>query len=116
MKSKGCQGAIVQGWVRDYQHLNNLDFPVWAKGYIPHDASDIWNIYETMGEIVIGNIFITPEDYIFADVDGVMVIKGHLIDDFEFVINDKIDSEDKIREQLSYGLGASEATEKFGEW
>ena len=112
----GVKGAVLQGWTRDIRKIESLGFPVWAKGVQPQDSADRWGITNYLEEIVIGNIFITPEDYIFADRDGVLVIKNFLLSDVLNMLPYKLDYEEKIRFEILCGKSASEIHETIGRW
>ena len=66
---------------------------------------------------MIGNIFIKPDDYIFADRDAVLVIPGklaHIIADMAHVRKDK---EDKIRQIITETNASAKAIEQeIGRW
>ena len=116
MQRAGVQGAIIQGWTRDAKRIENNGFKIWCKGAQPQDSSDRWHITSYGCEIVIGNVFISPHDYIFADRDGVLVIKYSLIQDVLGLLREKLDYEDKIRFQIMSGKSAKEIYETVGRW
>lgn len=113
----GVRGAVLQGWSRDHLAIAQMGFPVWCKGVQPQDSADRWGITTFGGEIVIGNIFITPDDYIFADMDGVLVIRHFLINEVLEKLPKKLDYEADIRLDIWYGqYTANEIYEKKGRW
>jgi regulator of RNase E activity RraA len=119
IKKKGANGAVLQGWTRDRKAIEFIGFPVWAKGVQPQDSADRWGITSFLEEIVIGNIFITPYDYIFADLDGVLVIKHELLPDVITLLKHKLDHEDEIRQTIKEGetIGIGKRIyEEFGRW
>lgn len=116
LDTAGAVGAVLQGWTRDSKRIENLGFNVWCKGVQPQDSSDRWGITNYLEEIVIGNIFITPEDYIFADRDAVLLIKSFLVSDVLSRLQEKLDYEDSIRQAIREGKTASEIYEEIGKW
>ena len=116
LKRADCLGAIVQGWARDSLAIEREKFPVWSKGMIPHDAKDRWGIEDFQCEIVIGNIFISPSDYIFADRDGIIIVRNILLDDVLRLTKEKLDKEDEIRTQQARGVSAEDIAKKVGLW
>lgn len=73
-KSRGLAGFVVDGCVRDYDELSEMDFPVYARGVIPNGP------YKNgPGEInfpvAVGNQVICPGDILIGDGDGLLVIK-----------------------------------------
>jgi len=116
LKRNGAEGAILQGWTRDLGRIEYIGFPLWAKGVQPQDSSDIWSISSYLEEIVIGNIFITPRDYIFADRDAVLIIRDFLVLDLLAELPDKLDYEAEIRKEISTGTSAKEIYNEIGRW
>jgi len=116
LDNAGIQGAVLQGWTRDYSRIKALSFPLWAKGVQPQDSADRWGITYFLDTIVIGNIFIEPEDYIFADEDGVIVIKAGLVKEVLERLPEKLDYEDRIRMDIQSGKIAQVIYDHRGRW
>lgn len=112
--SKGVQGAILQGWTRDKAGLTGI--PVWCKGVQPQDSADRWGITHYLHEIVIGNIFITPADYVFADMDGILIIRENQVKEVLERLPEKLDYEDQIRAEITRGKSAGDIYTEKGRW
>ncbi|OOF39496.1 ribonuclease E activity regulator RraA [Rodentibacter rarus] len=79
----GWEGIIVYGAVRQIQQLENIDIGVHALAPIPVGADE-----SQAGEIDIpvnfGGVTFFPEDYIYADLTGIILSQEPLdLDDFE---------------------------------
>ncbi|MHA2044709.1 MAG: RraA family protein [Candidatus Thorarchaeota archaeon] len=111
-------GAVIQGWTRDKKAIGrNMDYlKVWCKGAQPHDSADRWGITNFLDRIVIGNIFITPDDYIFADLDGVLVLKSSIVREVIERLSEKLDYEDRIRRYIADGKSATQIYDTVGRW
>lgn len=73
-KVRGLAGVIVDGAIRDFRGLSDLDFPVYAKGVTPNGPYK--NGPGTIGEtICFGGKVVRPGDIIVGDEDGIIVIK-----------------------------------------
>lgn len=116
LKKTGVLGAVIQGWTRDITGIEYIGFPIWAKGVQPQDSADRWGITDFGLEIVIGNIFITPHDYLFADRDSVLVIKDFLKDDLLGQLPDKLNYEAGIRNEIDKGRSAGDIYMEMGRW
>jgi regulator of RNase E activity RraA len=69
----GATGAIVDGYVRDRSIIEDLRFPVFARGLTP--AGPFKHGPGTIGKAVaIGGVVINPGDIVAADDDGVIAI------------------------------------------
>ena len=73
-KARGLGGVIVDGAIRDYEELSEMDFPVYARAITPNGP------YKNgPGEInvpvVIGGKVVNPGDILVGDQDGLVVIR-----------------------------------------
>ncbi|WP_091430310.1 ribonuclease E activity regulator RraA [Flavobacterium degerlachei] len=72
------EGIIVNGCVRDSQIINSMNIGIKALNTCPAKS-----VKRNIGEIDIpvkfGGITFTSEDYIYADVDGILVSKLNLL-------------------------------------
>ena len=69
----GAVGAVVDGYVRDRNIIEQLGFPVFARGITP--AGPWKNGPGAIGEpVAIGGIVVNPGDIVAADDDGIIVI------------------------------------------
>ncbi|MFZ7165484.1 ribonuclease E activity regulator RraA [Avibacterium avium] len=68
----GWEGIIVYGAVRQIQQLENLDIGIQALAPIPVGTSD-----DTQGEVDVpvnfGGVTFYPEDYVYADLTGIIL-------------------------------------------
>ncbi len=72
--NKGLGGFVVDGCMRDYDAIVNLDFPVYARGITPQGP------YKNgPGEINVpiccGGQVVMPGDILVGDMDGIVVIR-----------------------------------------
>lgn len=70
---KGVAGLVINGSVRDVQVIQDMGFPVFCRG-----VSIKGTAKKQTGKInvpvTIGDVTIQPGDYIFGDVDGLVVV------------------------------------------
>ena len=70
----GASGAIIGGATRDTKEVIDLDFPVFAKGSSCKDVRKRATLESYNKVIEIEGIKIAPNDLIFGDCDGIIVI------------------------------------------
>ncbi|WP_016882014.1 MULTISPECIES: DUF1932 domain-containing protein [unclassified Rhodococcus (in: high G+C Gram-positive bacteria)] len=71
--AKGIVGAVIDGAVRDVDVLEEVGFPVWARGLSPAGPFKYGPC--KVGEpVAVGGVVVAPGDVIVADNDGVAVV------------------------------------------
>jgi len=74
----GAVGAIIGGKTRDSKEVADLDFPVFATGTKCKDVLKRGTLESINKKITLFGVDIQPNDLIFADNDGVVIIpKSH---------------------------------------
>jgi len=70
---RGAVGAVIDGCVRDRDTIENLGFPVFARGITP--AGPFKNGPGVIGEdAAVAGVVFHPGDIVCADTDGIIVI------------------------------------------
>lgn len=82
-RAHGAVGALIDGGTRDCRHLVEMRFPVFARYRNPVEAFGRWMMLDYQVPIRIHgelseSIIVRPGDFIFGDLDGVMVIPQEL--------------------------------------
>lgn len=98
-KVRGLAGVIVDGSVRDAEDLNNLDFPVYARGIIPNGP------YKNgPGEIGVpvafGGQVIFPGDILVGDADGIVVVRPEDAEEIAKAARAVLEKETKTMNQI----------------
>ena len=71
------EGIIVYGCVRDVEGLSKLDIGIHAIGNVPNKSTPNGRKVGMAGEpVTIENVAVSTGDKIFADMDGVVFVKG----------------------------------------
>lgn len=78
-RAHGAVGALIDGGTRDSAHLINMGFPVFARYRNPVEAFGRWMMLDYQVPIRLHgelseSIIVHPGDFIFGDLDGVVVI------------------------------------------
>lgn len=115
-KRSGCQACIIDGYTRDVQFIEEIKFPTFARGTKIIDTFNKWNICDFSCNLVIKNVFIHPNDFIFIDKDGIIVLPKELINKiYDFAIK-RVDREIKMRQFLDHSSDYKTMYERYGKW
>lgn len=110
----GAIGAIIGGVTRDNNSTSNYGFPVFSKGNYCKDIKDYGAVESINKPITLDGLNINPNDLIFADCDGVVVIPSQ----FESIVLNKclskISKEKDIVESICLNIDPKHLIERFG--
>jgi regulator of RNase E activity RraA len=115
-RERGCTGAVVDGGLRDTSFVLKMGFPVFYRFRCSASSIGRWEIREWMVPIKIGETTIQPDDFIFGDVDGVVVIPKDLTEEVLVKTEIVVERENKMRVELSQGVTVSEVYRKHGKF
>jgi len=117
-----ASGFITDGGVRDSNLIINMKFPCFCKYVSPVDALNRWVLTSYGEQIELPADFpnqslkINTGDYIFADNDGILLIKNEWAPDFFARIYDETRRENSIRKEINSGKNLDEIYRKYGRW
>jgi len=116
----GARGAVVDGYTRDAEAIERDKFPMFCRGIQPVDAYGKWQIVDYQTDVSLsgsdGDITVRPNDYIFADADGVLVIPNALGGEVCHLAENRLVKEDAIRERLKKGDDINMLYDEIGRW
>lgn len=107
--ASGVSGVIVDGLVRDVDESEQLGFPVFARGATPVTARGKVVELATNIPVELGEVTVTPGDYVMADGSGVAVIPAERLDEVMAEARAMTVFEDGIRERLAAGASIGSA-------
>jgi 4-hydroxy-4-methyl-2-oxoglutarate aldolase len=115
LASRGCVGAVIDGGARDIEYMLRQDFPVFARYTTPQDCVPRWELL-AHGDvsIEIGAVQVSPGDWIVGDRDGLVVVPGECVDDVLGEAEEKVATENEIRDAVRAGALPLEAYERYG--
>jgi regulator of RNase E activity RraA len=113
-RERGCTGAVIDGGVRDVDFVNAMNYPVFARFKCSASSIGRWDIREFQVSIRIGNTVIHPGDFVFGDVDGVVIVPKDLTLEILTTAEDLYRRESGMREDLRRGVGVKDAYAKYG--
>ena len=101
---KGMVGAVTDGGCRDITSMEEVDFPVFAKGVVLHGPGDIIRPVAANVEVVCGGVPVRPGDIIAADADGVLVIPKEALADVARIKQELTEEEVEVRRMIESGV------------
>ena len=115
-RERGCTGAVVDGGLRDTRFVLKMAFPVFCRFRCSASSIGRWEIKEWMIPIRIGQTVINPDDFVFGDCDGVVVVPKALAVEVLQKTEDIVKRENGMRADLSKGIAVSEVYRKHGKF
>jgi len=112
-RAHGALGAVIDGLTRDAAKILAMDFPVFAAGFCPLDSKGRLDTVSFNQTIYIGNCRVRPGDYVFGDIDGVVVVPSELAEQAFPRALEKVSGENRVRTELAKGRSAREVFDEF---
>ena len=112
-RAHGAVGVVTDGLTRDAAQILAMDFPVFAAGFSPLDSKGRLDGVAFGQPIRIGSCQARPGDWIFADIDGIVVIPAEIAEEAFTRALEKVMAENRVRAELAKGRSA---TEVFAEY
>jgi 4-hydroxy-4-methyl-2-oxoglutarate aldolase len=112
-KMRGVSGVIVEGPARDIDDCRKLDFPVFARTYTARTARGRIVEVATNEPITVGDVTVTPGDYVVADGSAVVFVAqdeiGRVLDTAEAIVEREEAMAQALREgnPISKVMGAN---------
>ncbi len=101
-KTKGINGLVIDGCVRDADDIEAMGFPVFSRGLCILGTSNYGDGF--LNEpIIIGGVLINPGDIIIGDRDGVLVVPQNRLSEAIEKSTARVAKEENVRRQLKEG-------------
>ena len=113
-RERGCNGAVLDGGVRDLDFINAMQYPVFARFKSSASSIGRWDIKEYQVAVKIGETVIHPGDFVFGDIDGVVIVPKDLTLDILAAAENVYERESGMREELRRGVSIKDAYSKYG--
>jgi len=113
-RQRGCNGAVIDGGVRDVSFVDAMNYPVFARFKCSASSVGRWDIREYQIPIRIGHVTVNPGDFVFGDTDGVVIVPQDMTVDVLTAAEDIYQREGNMREELRRGVSVKAAYEKYG--
>ena len=114
LASRGVAGCVIDGGCRDVRLIEELGFPVFTRFVTPEDCTWRWEVTATQRPITIGTVRIEPGDWVVGDEDGVVVVPAGMAEDVLRAAEEKVGTENLVRDAVRDGMTPLEAFERYG--
>jgi 4-hydroxy-4-methyl-2-oxoglutarate aldolase len=116
LMNKGVRGCVADGFVRDVHFLLDLGFQTWCRGFTPRDIVGYWLPEAVDVDIRIGEVVISPGDYLLGDRDGLIRVPGGSIEAVLEKAEDAVRTENFVRKAILEGVDPQEAYLRYGKF
>ena len=113
-RAHGAVGAVIDGLTRDAAKIVAMDFPVFALGFSPLDSKGRLDGISHGQPIRIGACVVHPGDWVFGDIDGIVIVPKNLAERAFAKAMEKVSGENLVRAELAKGRSAKEVFEQYG--
>ena len=113
-RARGARGAVIDGLVRDVRKIQDLEFPVFARGIKPVDSKGRGTIIDYNVPIECAGARVSPGDLVFADYDGVITVPAEVLPNVIQLAMEKVEKENGSRAELLQGAYLKDVFAKYG--
>lgn len=113
-RARGAHGAVIDGLVRDVGKIEELGFPVLAAGIKPVDSIGRGIVTGYNVPVECGEVLVNPGDFVFADLDGVIVVPRANVEEVLHLALNKATRENSSRAELMEGAYLRDVYRKYG--
>jgi regulator of RNase E activity RraA len=113
-RARGAVGAVIDGMTRDAARIMAMNFPVFAAGFHPLDSKGRLECLHFGQPIQVGRCLVRPGDWIFGDLDGIVVVPVELADEAFPRALAKVTGENRVRTELAQGRSIREVFAEYG--
>jgi 4-hydroxy-4-methyl-2-oxoglutarate aldolase len=113
-RARGVAGVVLDGLTRDAARITAMNYPVFAAGFCPLDSKGRLDAIAYNEPIRVGNVIVHPGDWIYGDIDGIVVAPRELAETALAKAWEKAVGENKVREELAKGRSVREVFAEYG--
>jgi regulator of RNase E activity RraA len=111
---RGAAGCLMDGLVRDVRRIREVGFPVFHGGIGPLDTKGRAEMMAVDEPVEVAGARCEAGDFVFGDVDGVVIVPQAIAQEAVALALQKIDAEDATRDELLTGASLRSVFERHG--
>jgi len=112
--ARGARGAVVNGGIRDTIQILEQKFPLFYRYRTSNGSLGRTKITGFNKPLRIGKVYIKPGDFIFGDIDGVVVIPRNIAEEVLIRAEEIKKGEKDIRTRVKTGFSARKIVDDGG--
>jgi regulator of RNase E activity RraA len=112
--ARGAHGCVTDGLVRDTNAIRELRFPVFHGGIGPLDSKGRGEVCALDVPIECAGVTVNPGDLVLGDADGVVVVPQPIARQTVQRALEKVEGEDRTRDELRQGARLADVFKKYG--
>lgn len=109
-----AEGAVVDGYSRDTNEIEKLNFPTFSLGTYAQDQGPRGKVIDYRVPIEFNGILVNPGDVVYGDRDGVLIIPKDAVEEAFTGAIEKSRGEKLVQKALEDGMSTVDAFNKFG--
>jgi regulator of RNase E activity RraA len=109
----GCRGAVVNG-IRDTESILEQQFPVLHRYTANAGMLGRFRMYHYQKPVMIGEAMVHPGDWIFADIDGALVVPAEIAHDVLVEAEQLVNDEVEVKQWIEDGVSPTEVVDRGG--
>jgi len=111
---KGVVGVVIDGAARDVDVTEEMGFPVFARGIVPHTARNRNVQGDFNCPVKIGNLQVNPGEIVVADVNGICVIPIDRAEEVLKIARELVEKENGLIERIKAGVSFRDVDKASG--
>ena len=111
---RGATGCLTDGLIRDVKPIREMGFPVFHGGIGPLDSKGRGKMMEMDCRVICGGVAVAAGDWVFGDADGAVVIPQAAAEETFAKALEKVQAENRTRDELRAGRSLREVFDQFG--
>jgi regulator of RNase E activity RraA len=113
-KRNGAIGCICDSQIRDCHKIMRMGFPVFYRGIRPLDSMGRARVMAYDVPVQCGEVLVNPQELVFADYDGIVVIPRAVEDEVLRLAAEKVGKENDSRRELLAGHSLRDVYQQYG--
>jgi 4-hydroxy-4-methyl-2-oxoglutarate aldolase len=111
---RGARGIVADCYARDIATLIEMRYPTFVAGALAYDSLGRLDVDAVEVPIECAGVTVHPGDMVIGDDDGVAIIPSGVAEEVVRLAEEKVSSENLVRDRLAEGMPVAEAFRTYG--